>query len=127
MKRLCISYNEDWGTGNFYDSIAGLEKLEHLDLYCSKVDDTFLANLVRNSLNIKFLEIQTTGVTDRGVASISKLQYLRHLDLSNCKITNHALRHISKAKVKVCAKIKAMFKAKAKAKAQVKLKDQARV
>merc|ERR1712136_175639 len=94
LKRLCVGNTENYVLSEHYQPLAGLEKLEHLDVSSSPVDDNFLANVVRSSPNMKFLVVGRTEVTDQGIRSISKLEFLRHLDLSNSKISDHALRHV---------------------------------
>jgi arylsulfatase A len=75
--------------------LAGLERLEWLNLYRTKVGDRALAALGRLP-RLKHLPIGETGVTDAGLAHLEAMKGLEYLGLRGNRITDAGLAHVAK-------------------------------
>ncbi|MBP7862495.1 protein kinase [bacterium] len=74
--------------------VAKLKDLKKLDLNKSKsINDSGLAYL--KNMQLMFLFLGSTGVTDNGLATIGTLTSLRNLDLSNTKVTANGLGQLA--------------------------------
>ena len=65
-------------------TISDLPNLVRLELYPLNVDDSFFQLAERNLTSLEVLHIYGSNISDLGLASVSKLYYLRKLHISWC-------------------------------------------
>lgn len=80
-------------TDQALDSIAGLDKLEYLDLGDSQITDAGLAR-IRGLRRLKYLCIDGTRVTDAGLAHLREMRNLQHLMLDRTVISDAGLSQL---------------------------------
>ncbi|NNJ27740.1 leucine-rich repeat domain-containing protein [Alienimonas chondri] len=71
--------------------LAGLTKLEDLDLWATGATDATMQEVVANFENLKALSLQQTKVGDEGLAALADLKQLERLDLSETQITDESV------------------------------------
>jgi hypothetical protein len=74
--------------------LAGLTKLQRLNLPHSRIDDAGLERIVREVPRLELLRLGSPAITDQGLATIAKLKNLRFLHLIDVPITDAGLKHI---------------------------------
>jgi Leucine-rich repeat (LRR) protein len=76
--------------------IRSLVKLEELMLHDAAIDDQFLNAIAEDVQGLKRLTLRNTpNITDRGIASLSKLPHLTQLALIDLQITSRALSSLA--------------------------------
>ena len=74
--------------------LAGLESLEELDLkYSRKITGAGLRHL-KDLANFRFLDLDSSSVTDEGLEGVKHLRQLTGLELHRTKITAAGLVHL---------------------------------
>lgn len=82
-------------TNRSIDSLRLLPKLQFLYLGdVQALDDEAARELGRHMSQLKWLSLDSTSVTDAGVASLASLTQLELLDLARTRITGSALQHL---------------------------------
>jgi len=87
LELASLDLSKTQATGKGVASLAGLAKLESLNLWQAKgIDDTAASNLV-SLRTLKTLDVSETAIGDPGLEQLRALQGLRRLYLAGSRVT----------------------------------------
>jgi hypothetical protein len=96
LTELYLSWNR-WLTGRGLTHLAGLDRLQLLDLRGTRLTDEGLLYL-KFPKNLRRLILNHTRITDSGLKYLRQLGQLRDLELTGTGITRRGLRHLEPIK-----------------------------